>query len=72
VDLSGVSRAALLNMVEGVARNATRAKTAFQISVSDAGLMTRWSSGMVNLTSKLFLAPVNLGAGSRVVFVLRQ
>jgi hypothetical protein len=52
VDLSGVSRAALLEIVRGVARGATRVKTALQISLSGARLMTCSRSGTTDLMSK--------------------
>ncbi len=52
MDLSGVSRAALLKVVKGVARGATRVKTVFQISSSGARLMTCSRSGTTELTSK--------------------
>jgi len=51
VDLSGVSGAALLEIVVGgVARGATRVKTALQISLSGARLMTCSRSGTAELT----------------------
>jgi hypothetical protein len=49
VDLSGVSKAALLEIVGGVACGATRVKTALQISLSGARLMTSSRSGTAEL-----------------------
>jgi hypothetical protein len=52
VDLSGVSRAALLEIVGGVARGATRVKTALQISLSGARLMAYSRNDTTDLMSK--------------------
>jgi hypothetical protein len=52
VDLSGVSRAALLKIVGGVAGGKTRAKTVSHISLSGARLMASSRSGTADLMLK--------------------
>ena len=52
MDLSGVSRAALLEIIGGVARGATRVKTILQMSLSGVRLMTYSRSGTTDLMSK--------------------
>jgi hypothetical protein len=52
--LNGVLKTALLMTIGDIARNTTRTKIAFQISLSIARLMTYSRSGTTELTSKLF------------------